>query len=230
LNEELKKYFTLAVSIDCVVFGFDGSELKVLLIERSEDPYKGMWALPGNLLSPQKDLNSSVNKVLFELTGLSDLYFEQVETFGEVKRHPFGRVLTVSYYTLVKISDYKLNPSSFAAEAKWFEISKVKKLAFDHNMILKSCFGRLQKSVRIKPIGFELLPPLFTLSELQALYESILGLELDKRNFRKKILQMNFLNDTGSMQQNVSHRPAKLFEFDERKYNHLINNGFNFEF
>jgi 8-oxo-dGTP diphosphatase len=229
LNKELKRYFSFAVSIDCVVFGFDGGELKVLLIERSEDPYKGMWALPGNLVSPEKDLNSSVNQVLFELTGLSNLYFEQIETFGEVNRHPLGRVLTVSYYTLVKISDYKLNPSSFAAEAKWFELSKVKKLAFDHNMILKSCFSRLQKSVRIKPIGFELLPPLFTLSELQALYESILGLEIDKRNFRKKILQMNFLNDTESLQQNVSHRPAKLYKFDKKKYNHLKNNGFNFE-
>ena len=229
LQRELKKYFTLGASIDCVVFGFDGGELKVLLIERSEEPFNGMWALPGNLLDPQEDLNSSVNKVLFELTGLSDLYFEQVETFGEVKRHPYGRVLTVSYYTLVKISDYKLNPSSFAAEAKWFEISKVKKLAFDHNMILNSCFTRLQKSVRIKPIGFELLPPFFTLSELQALYESILGFELDKRNFRKKILQMNFLNDTGKLQQNVSHRPAKLYEFDEKKYNDLKNKGFNFE-
>jgi 8-oxo-dGTP diphosphatase len=229
VNEELKKYFTFAISIDCVVFGFDGGELKVLLIERAEDPYNGMWALPGNLVSPQKDLNSSVNQVLFELTGLSDLYFEQVETFGEVNRHPLGRVLTVSYYTLVKISDYKINPSSFAAEAKWFEISKVKKLAFDHNVILKSCFNRLQKSVRIKPIGFELLPPLFTLSELQALYESILGLPLDKRNFRKKILQMNFLKDTESLQQKVSHRPAKLYAFDKKKYNQLKNNGFNFE-
>lgn len=229
MKNELKKYFTLALSIDCVVFGFDGEDLKVLLIERGEEPFKDKWALPGNLLSPDKDLNSSVNKVLFDLTGLSDLYFEQVETFGEIDRHPLGRVLTTCYYTLVKISDYKLNPSSFASEAKWFSVSKVKNLAFDHNKILSTAFQRLKKSVRIKPIGFELLPPHFTLSELQALYESILGLELDKRNFRKKILHMNFLRDTENMQQNVSHRPAKLFEFDEKKYNELKNKGFNFE-
>ena len=217
------------MSIDCVVFGFDGEDLKVLLIERNEEPYKDFWALPGDLLSPYEDLNSSVNKVLKDLTGLTGLYFEQVETFGEVDRHPLGRVITTSYYTLVKISDYKLNPSSFAAEAKWFSIKNIKDLAFDHNKILRTCFNQLKKSVRIKPIGFELLPPHFTLTELQSLYEAILGIELDKRNFRKKILQMNFLIDTGNMQENVSHRPAKLFEFDEKKYNELKNSGFNFE-
>lgn len=229
MDKSLKRYFTLALSIDCVVFGFDGEEIKILLIERAEEPFKDFWALPGDLLPPEKDLNSSVNKVLKDLTGLSDLYFEQVETFGEVKRHPFGRVVTTAYYTLVKISDYKLNPSSFAAEAKWFNLKSVKKLAFDHNKILNSCFKQLQKSVRIKPIGFELLPPNFTLTQLQNLYEAILGVELDKRNFRKKILQMNFLIDTGNMQENVSHRPAKLYSFDEEKYNELKNKGFNFE-
>ena len=229
MKASLKKYFTLALSIDCVVFGFDGESLKVLLIERGEEPFKDFWALPGDLLPPDKDLNSSVNKVLKDLTGLSDLYFEQVETFGEVDRHPLGRVITTSYYTLVKISDYKLNPSSFAAEAKWFNIKSVRELAFDHNKIMRSCFNQLKKSVRIKPIGFELLPPHFTLTELQNLYEAILDLELDKRNFRKKILQMNFLIDTGNMQENVSHRPAKLYAFDEKKYNELKNKGFNFE-
>ena len=217
------------MSIDCVVFGFDGTDLKVLLIERGEDPFKGKWALPGDLLHPEKDLNDSVNKVLKDLTGLSDLFFEQVETFGEVKRHPLGRVITTSYYTLVKISDYQLNPSSFASEAKWFKVKKVKELAFDHNKILKSCFSRLQKSVRTKPIGFELLPPHFTLTELQSVYEAILGVELDIRNFRKKILQMKFLRETGNVQENVSHRPAKLYEFDESKYNLLKSSGFNFE-
>ena len=229
MQENLRKYYTLAVSVDCVVFGFDGEDIKVLLIERGENPFKDKWALPGNLLAPNEDLSSSVNRVLFELTGLSNLYLEQVETFGAVNRHPDGRVLTTAYYTLVKITDYKLNPSSFASEAKWFSVSKVKNLAFDHNQILKTCFRRLQKSVRSMPIGFELLPPFFTLSELQSLYESILNVELDKRNFRKKILHMDFLRDTGNMQQNVSHRPAKLFEFDEKKYNELKNKGFNFE-
>lgn len=227
--ESLKKYYSLAISVDCVVFGFDEEGLKILLIERGEDPFKGFWALPGNLVAPDEDLKTSVHRVAKELTGLENLYFEQVEAFGSVDRHPDGRVITVAYYTLVKISDYKLNPSSFANEANWFSISKINKLAFDHKEILHSCFKRLKKSVRVKPIGFELLPKQFTLSELQSLYEAILEVELDKRNFRKKILLMDFLKDTKILQQNVSHRPAKLYEFDEIKYNKLIESGFLFE-
>lgn len=229
MNYSLEKYFSFAVSIDCVVFGFDGEDLKVLLIERSSEPFKNCWALPGDLLEPDKDLNSSVNKVLKDLTGLNGLYFEQVETFGETDRHPLGRVITTSYYTLVKVSDYILNPSSFAAEAKWFNVNKIGDLAFDHNKILTSCTNQLKKSVRLKPVGFELLPQKFTITQLQKLYEAVYGVEFDKRNFRKKIFQMDFLNDTGLMQENVSHRPAKLFEFDEQRYIELKNKGFNFE-
>lgn len=229
MNPKFARFFTLALSVDCVVFGFDAEGIKVLLIERSADPYDGYWALPGDLVDPEKDLNASVNEVLFSLTGLSNLYFEQVETFGEVNRHPFGRVITTSYYTLVKISDYKLNPASFAKEARWFRIQDVGELAFDHNSILNSCFKQLKKSVRTKPIGFELLPEKFTLSELQYLYESILQTELDPRNFRKKIQLLKILKDLGESQKNVAHRPAKLFSFDEKKYIELKNTGFNFE-
>lgn len=229
MDKALLRYFTLALSLDCVVFGFDGDGIKVLLIKRSADPYNGYWALPGDLVDPEKDLNDSVNEVLFGLTGLSNLYFEQVETFGEVNRHPFGRVITTSYYTLVKISDYILYPSSFANEAKWIRLDEVGELAFDHNKILKSCFKQLQKSVRIKPIGFELLPKQFTLSELQALYENILEMPLDARNFRKKINSLSIIKDLGKTQKNVAHRPAKLFAFDETNYNLLKDTGFNFE-
>ena len=229
MKESLKKYFTLAVSIDCVVFGFDGKDLKVLLIERGEIPFKDFWALPGDLMKPDEDLDSSVNRILKDLTGLSNLFFEQVETFGELNRHPLGRVLTTGYYTLVKNDDYELNPSSFAAKAKWFKVKKVKDLAFDHDKILNSCVKRLQKTVRTRPIGFELLPPNFTLTELQMLYEAILDVKMDIRNFRKKILQMKFLKETGKLQENVSHRPAKLYEFDEKRYEMLKNKGFNFE-
>lgn len=224
-----KEFFKLAVSVDCVVFGFDDDDLKILLIERGEDPFKGFWALPGNLVAPDENLDDSVNRVLLELTGLKDIYFDQVYTFGEVKRHPQGRVLTIAYNTLVKISDYKLNPSSFANEAKWISVSKAKNLAFDHKNILDVCLEELRRSIRVKPIGFELLPKHFTLTELQSLYEAIVNVTLDKRNFRKKILQMDFLKDTKIMQQNVSHRPAKLYEFDEERYNSLVKKGFHFE-
>lgn len=229
MDESLKKYFTLALSLDCVVFGFDEEGMKVLLIKRSAEPYMGYWALPGDLVDPEKDMFASVNDVLYNLTGLSNLYFEQVETFGAVDRHPFGRVITTSYYTLVKISDYKLNPSSFAKEARWFRVEEVGELAFDHNDILQSCFNKMKKSVRIKPIGFELLPETFTLSELQSLYESILGEAVDTRNFRKKLAKMNILKDTKKTQDQVAHRPAKLFSFDEQTYHALKKSGFNFE-
>jgi 8-oxo-dGTP diphosphatase len=229
MDESLKEYFSLALSVDCVVFGFDDEGLKVLLIERNVEPYIGFWALPGDLVHPQKDLRESVNEVLFNLTGITNLYFEQVETFGEVNRHPFGRVITSSYYTLVKISDYKLNPASFAREARWFLLRDVSELAFDHNAILNSCFNRLTRSVRVNPIGFELLPKMFTLSELQSLYEDILGEPLDTRNFRKKVVKMNILLDTKKTQNSVSHRPAKLFSFDLKKYSELKKTGFNFE-
>ncbi|MDB4089359.1 NUDIX hydrolase [Flavobacteriales bacterium] len=229
MEKNLEKYFTLAVSIDCVVFGFDGKDLKVLLIKRGEIPFKDFWALPGDLMSPDEDLNFSVNHILKDLTGLSDLFFEQVETFGEIKRHPLGRVITTGYFTLIKISDYELNPSSFASKAKWFKVKKVKDLAFDHNIILDSSINKLQKSVRTRPIGFELLPQEFTLTELQLLYEAILDIKLDTRNFRKKILQMKFLKETGKFQENVSHRPAKLFQFDKKQYEILEKRGFNFE-
>lgn len=229
MKKELEKYFTIAVSIDCVVFGFDGEDLKVLLIERREIPFKDFWALPGDLMSPDEDLNHSVNLVLKELTGLSNLFFEQVETFGEIQRHPLGRVITTGYYTLIKIADYQLNPSSFAAKAKWFKVKDVKDLAFDHDKILLRSVNKLKNSVRTKPVGFELLPPKFTLTELQLLYEAILDIKLDTRNFRKKILQMKLLKETGELQENVSHRPAKLFQFDQNQYETLQKKGFNFE-
>jgi len=229
LEKNLKKYFTLAVSIDCVVFGFDGKDLKVLLIKRGEVPFKNFWALPGDLMKPDEDLNVSVNHILKNLTGLSDLFFEQVETFGEIKRHPLGREITTGYYTLIKIDDYELNPSSFASKAKSFKIKKINELAFDHDKILLSSIQKLQKSVRIRPLGFELLPQLFTLTELKLLYEAILDIKMDTRNFRKKILQMKLLKETGKLQENVSHRPAKLFQFDKKQYEILEKKGFNFD-
>ena len=229
MNESLKKYFTLAISIDCVVFGLDDEGLKVLLIERNEEPYEGFWALPGDLVDPQKVLNETVNEVLFGLSGLSNLSFEESKRAEDVNRHPLGRVISSSYYALIKISDYALNPASFAKKAKWFKLEDAGELAFDHNDILNFSVLQLQKSVRIKPIGFELLPKQFTLSELQALYENVLQMPLDARNFRKKINALKILKDLGMTQKNVAHRPAKLFSFDEKNYNNLKNTGFNFE-
>ena len=225
----LSNFFKSAFTVDNVIFGFDEADLKVLLIKRGEEPYHGDWALPGHFVRPDEDLLSAAQRVLRELTGLKNVYLEQVKTFGAVNRHPHGRVITVAYYSLIKIADYDVKASSFARKAKWHSISKLKNLAFDHAEILDACFQLLKRRVRRKPVGFELLPPKFTLTELQHLYESILETDLDKRNFRKKILSMNLLVDLGEVQEGVAHRPARLYKFDQTKYNTFLAEGYIFD-
>jgi len=228
---EVSSFFKSAFSVDNIIFGFDDGDLKVLLIKRANSPYKDYWALPGDLVYPNEDLESSANRVLEELTGLKQVYLEQVHTFGGVDRHPLGRVITIAYFSLVKISDFVLTPASFAKKAKWHNVELVKKteLAFDHNEILNTCVNALKHRVRTRPVGFELLPPKFTLTELQHLYEAVLRTKLDKRNFRKKILSMNLLFDLDLLQEGVAHRPAKLYRFDHERYHQFEAEGFSFE-
>ena len=229
-------FVKVAITLDNVIFGFDEADLKILLIKRGAEPFIDSWALPGDFMYVNEDLDAASERVLEELTGLKNVYLEQVRTFGSVNRHPFARVATVAYFSLVKINRFTLTPASFAQKAQWHSLSKVPNLAFDHNLILQTCFQTLQQRVRVRPIGFELLPPKFTLTELQHLYEAILQPEnnndkksLDKRNFRKKILSMDFIVDLNESQEGVAHRPARLYEFDKSKYEKLVSEGFNFE-
>lgn len=228
---EVSNFFKSAFSVDNIIFGFDDGDLKVLLIKRGTDPFKGLWALPGDLVYPNENLETAANRVLLELTGLQNVYLEQVYSFGAVDRHPLGRVITIAYFSLVKISDFILTPSSFAQKARWHSVSEAlqDRLAFDHNDILNKCFDTLKTRVRFRPVGFELLPPKFTLTELQHLYEAILKTKLDKRNFRKKILSMHLLIDLNEMQEGVPHRPAKLYQFDKKRYFMFEAEGFSFE-
>lgn len=226
---EFNEYFKSAFTVDNVIFGFDEGDLKVLLIKRGEEPFQGKWGLPGYFVYPNEDLDAAAKRVLEELTGLRNVFLEQVKTFGAVNRHPFGRVITVAYFSLIKISHYTLQPSSIARKAKWHSVSEVEELAFDHNDILEACFNRLKWLVRSRPVGFELLPPKFTLTELQHLYEAILETKLDKRNFRKKILSMDLLSDLDETQEGVAHRPARLYQFDRGRYEQLLAEGFSFE-
>jgi len=226
---EFNNFFKSAFSVDNIIFGFDEGDLKVLLIKRGAEPYNGMWALPGDLVYPNEDLDDAAARVLEELTGLRDVYLEQVNTFGAVNRHPLGRVITVAYYSLIRINKYKVTPASFAHKAHWHSIAEVLDLAFDHNEILQACYQRLKQQVRTRPLGFELLPPKFTLTELQHLYEAILETELDKRNFRKKILSMDLLIDLEETQEGVAHRPAKLYQFDSERYEMLKQEGLHLE-
>jgi 8-oxo-dGTP diphosphatase len=232
----VKNNFSYSVSVDCVIFGYDQDSLKVLLIKRGVDPYVDYWALPGDLVHPNENTEEAVDRVLKDMTGLEDIFTEQVKTFGDIGRHPLGRVFTISHYSLLRIKEYELSPtnknnspSAFASEAKWHNVNRIGELAFDHNKILAACKEKLVNHVKSKPVGFELLPNKFTLSELQNLYESILEKKFDKRNFRKKISSMKLLIDTGSTQESVSHRPAKLFSFNKVKYEILKKTGFNFE-
>jgi 8-oxo-dGTP diphosphatase len=223
------QYPRAALTVDCVVFGFDGGELKVLLIERGLEPFKGRWALPGGFVRVEETLDEAARRELVEETGLKDVFLEQLYSFGEIKRDPRERVVSVAYYALVKLSDHRARAATDAANAEWFLVSKLPKLAFDHAEILRTALGRLQGKVRYQPIGFELLPEKFTLSQLQRLYEAVLETELDKRNFRKKVLGFGLLLPLEETLMAGRHRPAQLFQFDVDKYEKLKKCGFNFE-
>jgi 8-oxo-dGTP diphosphatase len=223
------KYPRAALTVDCVVFGFDGSELKVLLIRRALEPFKGKWALPGGFVRVKETLDDAARRELTEETGLKNVFLEQLYTFGAVKRDPRERVVSVTHYALVKLSDHTAKAATDAADAEWFPISQLPKLAFDHAGIVAAARARLQGKVRYEPVGFELLPPKFTLSELQQLYEAILGAGLDKRNFRKKVLGFELLVPLAETRMAGRHRPAQLFRFDTDKYEKFKKRGFNFE-
>lgn len=234
MNQD-NNFFKSAFSVDCVIFGFDTNSLKVLLIRRGEQPMKGKLAIPGDLVHVTESLEQGVERVLSQSVGISELYMEQVATFGRVDRHPDGRVITIAYYALVNVNDYQLSAASFAESANWYLVSDAmkSKLGFDHNEILAACFEQLKRKLQSAPIGFELLPKKFTLSQLQLLYELILEKGekgLDKRNFRKKILSLGILKQLNEKQKGVAHRPARLFQFDEEKYKQLDNiGGLNFD-
>jgi 8-oxo-dGTP diphosphatase len=217
-----------ALTVDCVIFGFRESELKVLLIERAHDPYQGRWALPGGFVDMDEDLETAALRELEEETGVKDLFVEQLFTFGRPERDPRGRVVSVAYYALVNLNDHPVFASSDAARAEWFYVDKLPPLAFDHDEILEVAIQRLRGKIRYQPIGFELLPKKFTLAQLQSLYELILGTKLNKRNFRTKILKMNVLQQL-EQQEGVAHRPAYLYEFDKEKYEQLTKEGKGFE-
>src|SRR4051812_48733842 len=218
-----------ALTVDCVVFGLDEQDLKVLLVKRDLPPFEGRWALPGGFVRMEEELDDAARRELREETGLRDVYLEQLYTFGTPNRDPRGRVVSVAYYALVNLADHRVQAATDARDAAWFSVSDTPSLAFDHDAIVSAALERLKGKVRYQPIGFELLPPKFTLSQLQRLYETVLERPLDKRNFRKKILSMGVLVETDEIEQDVAHRAARLYRFDEDKYRRLKKKGFNFE-
>ena len=212
-----------SLTVDCVIFGLDeSSQLKVLLIQRLKEPNKDQWALPGGFVDMDEDLETAALRELEEETGVKNLFIEQLYTFGAPDRDPRGRVVSVAYFALVNLAEHPVKAADDAKNVKWFEIEKLPPLAFDHDTIMQMAINRLRAKVRYQPIGFELLPEQFTLTQLQQLYETVLGVEkLNKRNFRTRILKMNVLKEVG-IQQGVAHRPAKLYSFDKGKYEQLV--------
>jgi 8-oxo-dGTP diphosphatase len=223
------KHPRAALSVDCVVFGLDEAELEVLLIRRGLEPFANRWALPGGFMRVDETLEHAARRELEEETGLDKVFLEQLFTFDAIDRDPRERVVTVAYYALVKLSDHKVRAATDAADAAWFAISDLPELAFDHAEIFEVALARLRAKVRYQPLGFELLPRKFTLTQLQRMYETILDRPLDKRNFRKKILGMDLLVELDEVQKDVAHRAARLYKFDDRRYRKLVKQGFSFE-
>jgi len=219
----------LCLAVDCVVFSVSATDLQVMLIKRGIPPFAGEWALPGGFVRRDESLEATARRELYEETGITKIYLEQLYTFGDVDRDPRERVVTVAYYALINLKDQSIRPSTDASQAQWFPVQNLPKLVFDHERIFATAMQRLRAKVRYEPIGFELLPPKFTLPELQKLYELILGCPLDKRNFRKKILAMDLLIDLGEKETGVKRRAGKLYQFDQDKYQQLKQKGFNFE-
>ena len=213
LTEESKFH----ISVDCSIFGYDGENVKVLLMECDFPLYKGKWSLVGDLLKPGETINSAAQRILFENTNLQDLYLEQVESFSGIDRHPLGRVITLAYYAIINIQEHTLTHPSHL-KLKWVNVNSVQELAFDHKKILESCYMTLQKKMLLSPIAFDLLPDKFSIQQLQKLYEKILDVQMDKRNFRRRLRNQGYLIDLEELQDDVAHRPAKLYSFDYDKY------------
>ena len=241
------------VSVDCVIFGFDNSGMRILLNQTDGDALmlalpqqanpeqirqiyekhpifnsEQMWSLFGEHVPEEQDLDEFAKDLLFQVTGLNDVYLKQFHTFGSLRRVPYTRVITIGYYALINPDYYNIKQSKLAKSLQWFNLNELPNLIFDHLEIIQSALSKLRQEVMYHPVGFHLLPDKFTLTEIQSLYEVILNKKMDTRNFRKKLAKMKLLVDSGEKQQNVAHRAAKLYKFDIQVYEKLKEEGLNF--
>ena len=226
-TQQYKKHDRLLIAVDCIILGFDGLQLKALLIKRDFEPGRGKWSLMGGFVNKNEDVNKAAVRVLNQLTGLTDIYMEELSCFGEAKRDPGGRVVSIAYFALIKLNDYS---STLMAEhnSKWFGLSALPKLVFDHREMIKTAKRKLQDRVLSHPAGFTLLPVRFTLQQLQALYESIYERKIDKRNFIRRILSLNILKKLNEKERHSSRKGAYLYMFDKKQYKTLDKKGIAF--
>lgn len=227
-NQYIYKYPHPSVTTDCVIFGFDGNKLQVLLIERGIEPYKGRWAFPGGFLNMDESAEEGALRELREETGLTGAYIEQFHCFSDPQRDPRERVITIAFYALVRIQE--VVGGDDAARAQWFALDEIPQLAFDHDRILRHALSRLRERIHFKPIGFELLPEKFTMKELQSLYEAILDVKFDRRNFAKKMLHYDLVTQLDETVWPTAKREAYLFKFNKENYEELKKKGFQLEF
>lgn len=224
-----EKHDRILVALDCIIFGFDRKELKLLLIKRDFEPEQGKWSLMGGFLNKNESLDKAASDILRELTGLRNIYLEQMHTYGAIDRDPVERTISVAYYALIDIHKHdKELVKKYGAQ--WFPISEVPSLIFDHNEMVQNALRSLRMKASFQPVGFELLPDRFTLPDLQQLYEAIYNTPMDKRNFRRRVLAMDILENTGLKQKNNSKKGAFLYQFDEDKYKEKLAEGDNFKF
>jgi len=226
----MDNFQNIRIAVDAIVFGYKNNSLYVLLIEQQFGSADKYWALPGGLVKNGESLNDAVIRELHEETNVKLNFMEQLYTFGDdIFRDSRNRVISVAYYALVDASNLEIKADTDADKVQWYKIDAIPSLAFDHNLIVEKAILRLKAKLTYEPIGFDLLPKEFLFSDLENLYCTILEKEIDRRNFRKKILSYGFLEETEKFSPIKSGRPAKLFRFNKLKYNQLIDKGFHFE-
>ena len=226
-TDHYKKHDKLLLAVDCIIFGFDGNKLKALLIKRNFDPGKNHWSLMGGFIKREESVDDAAKRILLQLTGLKDIYMEQLTCFGDVNRDPGGRVISLAYFALIKINGNS-HASMEEHNAQWFELNNIPKLIFDHRNMIELAKKRLREKISNHPVGFELLPEKFTLQQLQNLYEAIYEISFDRRNFSRKILSLQIFKKLDEKEKASSKKGAYYYVFDKVKYKKLEKEGVSF--
>jgi hypothetical protein len=228
--EFYEKHPKILIAVDSIIFGFNENEreLKLLILKRNFEPAKGNWSLMGGFVSPDESLDAAAERIVKELTGLENVYMEQLYAFGDLSRDPGGRIVSVAYFSLIRLNDYDKELAKKHG-ATWISLSELPDLIFDHNEMVKKALRKLRIRARTQPIGFELLPEKFTIPQLQGLYEAIYQTPFDKRNFRRKLLSMDLLEKLDEKEKETSKKGAFYYRFNQKKYDELLQKGFDFE-